>query len=177
METRLNSIKELNVLHLRAGYFMENTLPQVQVIRNFGRVSGPVDADVPLSMIATKDIGAAAAEALLKLDFKGKQTQELQGPRDLNYKEVAAIIGQTIGKPGLEYARLPDEQVVQALTSMGMSKNVAELILEMANAFNRGHVKMLEPRSAKNTTPTSYETFAQEVFLPAYKGQAAGASD
>jgi uncharacterized protein YbjT (DUF2867 family) len=177
METRLNSIKELNVLHLRAGYFMENTLPQVQVIRNFGRVSSPVDADVPLSMIATKDIGAAAAEALLKLDFKGKQTQELQGPRDLNYKEVAAIIGQTIGKPGLEYARLPDEQVVQALTSMGMSKNVAELILEMANAFNRGHVKMLEPRSAKNTTPTSYETFAQEVFLPAYKGQAAGASD
>jgi hypothetical protein len=58
---------------------------------------------------------------------------------------------------------------------MGMSKNFAELILEMANALNRGHVKMLEPRTAKNTTPTSYDTFAQEVFLPAYKGQAAGA--
>jgi hypothetical protein len=58
---------------------------------------------------------------------------------------------------------------------MGMSKNFAELILEMANALNRGHVKMLEPRSAKNTTPTSYETFAREVFLPVYKGQAAGA--
>jgi len=43
-------------------------------------------------MIATKDVGAVAAEALLKLDFKGKQTQELQGQRDLNYKEVATII-------------------------------------------------------------------------------------
>jgi len=175
METKLNQIKGLNVLHLRAGYFMENTLPQVEVIRRFGSMSSPVDADVKLPMIATKDIGAAAAEALLKLDFKGKQTQELQGQRDLDYKEVAAIIGQTIGKPGLEYVRLPDDQAVQALTSMGMSKNFAELVLEMANAFNSGHVKMLEPRSAKNTTPTSYEIFAREVFLPAYKGQATGA--
>ncbi len=175
MESKLNLIKGLNVLHLRAGYFMENTLPQAGIIRNLGTMAGPVDADVALPMIATKDIGAAAAEALVKLDFKGKHTQELHGQRDLNYKEVAIIIGGAIGKPGLNYVRPPDDQIVQAMTSMGMSKNFAELILEMANALNRGHVKMLEPRSAKNTTPTSYETFAREVFLPAYKGQAAGA--
>jgi len=52
-----------------------------------------------------------------------------------------------------------------------MSKDFAKLILEMANAFNRGHVKMLEPRSAKGTTPTSYETFVREVFLPAYRAK------
>jgi uncharacterized protein YbjT (DUF2867 family) len=173
LETKLNLIKGLNVLHLRAGYFMENTLPQVGAIQSFGMMAGPVEVGVALPMIASKDIGAAAAEALLKLVFKGKQTQELQGQRDLSYKEVAIIIGGVIGKPGLEYARLPDDQVAQAMTSMGMAKNVAALILEMANAINRGHVKTLEPRSAKNTTPTSYETFAREVFLPAYKGQAA----
>jgi uncharacterized protein YbjT (DUF2867 family) len=175
MEARLNLIKGLDVLHLRAGYFMENTLAQVGVIRNLGTMAGPVDRDVPLSMIATKDIGVAAAEALLKLDFKGKQTQELQGQRDLTYAEAAIVVGKAIGKPELDYVRLPDDQVVQALTSMGMANNVAALILEMANAINRGHVKTLEPRSAKNTTPTSYETFRQEVFLPAYQGQAAGA--
>ena len=80
-----------------------------------------------------------------------------------------------IGKAGLDYVRLPDDQVVQAMASMGMSKNFAELIVEMTNAMNRGHVKTLEPRSGKNTTPTSYETFAREVFLPAYKGLAASA--
>ncbi|HKV61619.1 MAG TPA: NmrA family NAD(P)-binding protein [Candidatus Acidoferrum sp.] len=175
METKLNAVKGLDVLHLRAGYFMENTLPQVGVIRTIGTMSGPVDADVPLAMIATRDIGVAAAEALLKLDFKGKQTQELHGQRDLTYAEAAIVIGKAIGKPELDYARLPDDQVVQALSSMGMAKNVAELILEMANAINRRHVKTLEPRSAKNTTPTSYEAFVQEMFLPAYKGQAAGA--
>src|SRR6267378_3499903 len=174
MESKLNLVKGLNVLHLRAGYFMENTLPQAGVIRNLGRMAGPVDADVALPMIATKDIGAAAAEALLKLDFKGKQTQELQGQRDLNYKE-AVIIGQAIGKPEIDYVRLPDDQVLQGMTSMGMAKNFAALILEMANAINRGHVKTLEPRSTKNTTPTTFEQFVREVFVPAYKGQAAGA--
>jgi uncharacterized protein YbjT (DUF2867 family) len=171
----LNKIKGLNVLYLRAGYFMENTLPQVSIIRSFGTMSGPVDAEVPLPMIATKDIGAAAAEALLKLDFKGKQTQELQGQRDLTYAEAAIVIGELIGKPGLDYVRAPDDQVIQAMTSMGMAKNMATLIVEMANAINRGHVKTLEQRSEKNTTPTSFEAFAREVLLPAYKGQAASA--
>ena len=174
-ESKLNRIKELNVLHLRAGYFMENTLVQAGIVKNLGTMAGPVDAELRLPMIATKDIREAAAEALLKLEFKGKQTHELQGQRDLRYKEAAIIIGGAIGKPGLDYARLPDDQVLQAMTSMGMSKNVAELILEMAKAINRGHVKTVEPRSAKNTTPTTFEQFVREVFVPAYKGQAAGA--
>src|SRR6266436_9873372 len=175
LESKLNRIKGLNVLHLRAGYFMENTLPQIGIIQSFGTMSGPVEAEVPLPMIATRDIGAAAAEALLKLDFKGKQTQELQGQRDLSYAEAAIIIGAVIGKPGLDYVRLPADQVLQGMTSMGMAKNFAALILEMANAINRGHVKTVEPRSAKNTTPTAFEQFVREVFVPAYKGQAAGA--
>jgi uncharacterized protein YbjT (DUF2867 family) len=29
-----------------------------------------------------------------------------------------------------------------------------------------------EPRSPKNTTPTSFETFVQDVFAPAYHGKA-----
>jgi uncharacterized protein YbjT (DUF2867 family) len=175
METRLNQIAGLNVLHLRPGYFMENTLPQVGVIQNFGMMAGPVDAGLPLPMIATRDIGAAAADALLKLDFAGKGTQELQGQRELSYIEAAKIIGEGIGKPGLSYVRLPDDQVIQALTSMGPSKNFAALIVEMANAINDGRVKALEPRSAKNTTPTLFELFVRDVFVPAYKGQAARA--
>src|SRR5260370_13997019 len=150
---------------------MENTLPQISVIQSFGMMAGPVNAAVPLAMIETKDSGAAAAEAMLKLDFQGKHTQELQGQRDLNYAEAAKIIGEAIGKPALEYVRLPDDQVVQAMGSMGMAKNFAALIVEMANAFNSGYAKSLEPRSAKNTTPTSVQTYALDGFVPAYKGQ------
>lgn len=173
METKLARIGGLNALHLRAGYFMENTLAQVGIIKGFGMMAGPVGADVLLPLIATRDIGAAAAEALLRLDFKGQQTRELLGQRDISYNEVARIIGAAIGKPGLAYVQLPDEQVIQAMAGMGISKSLATLLCEMAGAMNNGYMKALEPRTAANTTPTTFETFVQEVFLPAHKGQAA----
>jgi hypothetical protein len=45
----------------------------------------------------------------------------------------------------------------------------------MNDALNTGWMKALEPRSAENTTPTSIETFATELFVPAFHGKAAGA--
>jgi len=54
-----------------------------------------------------------------------------------------------------------------------MSANFVGLILEMAGALNSGHMKALEPRSAANTTPTSFETFVEEEFAPAYREQVA----
>ncbi|PYU49102.1 MAG: epimerase [Acidobacteria bacterium] len=175
MEMRLAQVRGLNALHLRAGYFMENTLAQIGIIRSFGVMAGPVRADLPLPMIATRDIGAAAAEALLRLDFRGQQTQELLGARDVTYNEGAKIVGTAIGKPALTYTQLPDEQVIEAMTGMGISRNIAQLLCEMSAALNNGYMHALEPRSEKNTTPMSFETFVQEVFLPAYKGQAAKA--
>jgi uncharacterized protein YbjT (DUF2867 family) len=175
MEARFATIPGLNVLHLRAGYFMENTLPQIGIIQNFGTMAGPVRADLRLPMIATRDIGAAAAEALLKLAFSGHQARELLGQRDLSYLEATQIIGAAIGKPALSYLQLPAEQVTQAMAQMGISKNVATLICEMSEALNSGHMRALEARSAANTTPTAFETFVKDVLVPAYRGRAAGA--
>jgi len=173
LEQKLNQIDGANVLHLRAGYFMENTLPQVGAIRMTGSAAGPLRPDLKVAMIATRDIGVAAADALLRLAFRGKQTEELQGSRDLDYTEVAAIIGNGIGKPGLGYIQLADDQMKAAMVQMGMAENIVGLILEMAGALNAEYMRALEPRSARNTTPTSYETFVAEEFVPAYQQQAA----
>jgi uncharacterized protein YbjT (DUF2867 family) len=175
LEEKLNGIAGLNALYLRAGYFMENTLPQVGVIKSFGMMAGPVRADLRLPMIATRDIGAVAAEALLKLDFEGKRSRELLGARDVNYAEAARVIGDAIGKPGLSYTQMPAAQLKPALTQMGMSSNMADLLLEMADALNAGYMRPLEPRSPQNTTPTTFETFVAEEFVPRFQGKAARA--
>jgi len=175
LEQTLNRIPELNVLHLRPAYFMENTLAQIDIIQTMGITAGPLRADVMLPMIATRDIGAAAAEALVRLAFNGQQTRELLGERDLSYSEAATIIGEAIGKPDLNYLQLPDEQLRTALTQMGMSLNVANLILEMAGALNSGHMRQLEKRSEENTTPTSFESFVAEEFVPRYRGKSTAA--
>lgn len=175
LEERLGRIPGLNALFLRAGYFMENTLAQAGIIKTLGSAAGPVRPELKLPMIATRDIGVAAAESLLQLDFHGAQTRELLGPRDLSYQEAAVIIGHAIGKPGLGYSQAPDQQLRPVLQQMGMSPDLAEQILELSAALNSGHVRALEPRSPRNTTPTSYEIFVSEEFVPAYEGQSAAA--
>jgi len=171
LEQKLNVIPGLNVLHLRAGYFMENTLAQVGTIQAMGTAAGPLRGDLKLPFIATQDIGEAAAAALKKLDFNDRQTLELHGQRDISMNEVAAIIGAAIGQRDLRYLHLPDEQVQPVLTQLGMSPKGADLLLEMAAALNSGLMRPLERRSPQNTTPTSYETFVAKVFVPAYKGK------
>ncbi|HZW91709.1 MAG TPA: NmrA family NAD(P)-binding protein [Candidatus Eremiobacteraceae bacterium] len=173
LEQKLNQIDQANVFHLRAGYFMENTLPQAGAIRKMGYTVGPLRPDLKLPMIATCDIGKAAAEALLRLDFRGKQTRELQGQRDLDYTEAVTIIGKAIGKPDLKYVQAPDDQLRGAMVQMGMSDNFAGLILEMASTLNSGVMRVLEPRTPGNTTSTNFENFVAEFFVPAYQQQAA----
>ncbi|MGH8246988.1 MAG: NmrA family NAD(P)-binding protein [Gammaproteobacteria bacterium] len=175
LEQKLNALAGLNAVYLRAGYFMENLFPQVDVIGNFGIVGGPLRPDLRLPMIATRDIGAAAAEILQKQDFSGKHPRELLGQRDVSYKEVASVIGKAIGKPDLEYVQLPLQQLKPAFVQMGMSASVADLLLEMAEALNSGHVAALERRSARNTTPTSIETFVAGEFGPRFQGKMASA--
>jgi len=174
-ENRLNRIAGLNVLHLRAGYFMENTLGQAGAIQAFGKTAGPLRGDLKLPLIATRDIGAAAAAELVKRDFSGHQTRELLGQRDVDMNEATAIIGKAIQKPDLQYVQLPNEQLLPVFIQMDMSYNMGELILEMAEALNSGYMRALEPRSARNTTPTSFETFVAEQFVPFFKGQSKAA--
>jgi len=175
LEKKLGMIDGLNSLSLRCGYFMENLLPQVGIIQSLGFMAGPVRPDVPLPMIATRDIGEVAAESLAKLDFAGKQTRELLGARHVTYTEAAKIIGAAIGKPDLTYRQVPASVLKPAMMQMGMSSNMVDLLLEMSDALNTGHMKSQEPRSARNTTATTLETFVAEVFAPAYRGKAAGA--
>ena len=169
LEQKLNKVDGTNVLHLRAGYFMENTLGQAGAIHAFGKTMGPLHPDLKLAMIASRDIGAIAAEQLLNKDFTGKQTRELLGQRDIDMNEVTRILGKAVGKSDLAYLEAPDDQFKAALMQMGMSSNMASLIVEMAHALNSGHMRPLETRSPRNTSPTSYETFVAEEFMPVYQ--------
>jgi uncharacterized protein YbjT (DUF2867 family) len=175
-EQKLNHIPGLNVLHLRPAYFMENHLMAVPMIQNTGVFAGALEPELMVATIATRDIGEYAGERLLKLDFAGRQTQELLGERDLSMNTVTAIIGRALHNPQLHYLQLPYAHIAQGLSGMGVSAKTAEQFVEMYRAINERVVVPEHARSASNTTATSFETFVQEVFVPAFqRGKAAGA--
>ena len=175
MEEKLNEISGLNALHLRAGYFMENLLMSIPTIRSMGILPGGLKADAAMPCIATKDIGAYAAARLAARDFYGCSVRELHGQRDISMKEAASVVGKSIDQPNLGYTQVPFGMLEPALVQMGLPKNTAALLIEMWKGANEGLIVPLEPRSPKNTTPTTLESFVAEVFAPAYASKLVGA--
>lgn len=167
-EQKLNRVAGLNILHLRAAYFMENLFMSIASLRSTGMLSGGLRAETPMPWIATQDIGKYAAARLAARDFSGSSIQELHGQRDISMKDAALIVGNSIGKPGLEYVQLPSRMLEQALLNSGLPKNSAELIVEMCDGANAGLMAPEEERSPRNTTPTTLESFVARVFAPAF---------
>ena len=174
-EQKLKQVANLNVLSLRPGPFMENFLMLIPLVQSMGFLAGGIDSELKMPMIATRDIGEAAAIAMHKLDFSGFSIRELQGQRDISHNEAAAAIGAAIGKPKLSYKHFPAFLVEQGMKQMGIPGKTAALMSEMNEAANDGRLKPQEERSERNTTPTTSEAWAEEVFAPAYRAKAAGA--
>ena len=172
-EEKLKQVPNLNVLFLRPAIFMENFRMLIPLVHSMGFLAGGIDGDLKMPLIATRDIGEAAADALVKRDFSGISARELHGQRDLSHNEAAKAVGATIGKPKLSYKHFPAFLLEQGMKQMGIPGKTASLMSEMNEAVNDGRLKPLEARSEKNTTATSIEDWAREVFAPAYNAKAA----
>jgi uncharacterized protein YbjT (DUF2867 family) len=169
LEQRLDRIPNHSPLHLRPGYFFENALGSIGLVKAMGVYGSALRADLAMAHIATSDIGEVAARRLLALDWKGRLVQELQGERDLTMAEVTAALGKAIGKPELPYVQFPYADAMKGMVQMGLPEEMAALYVEMSKGFNEGHVKATQPRSAATTTPTPFERWAAEVFAPAFR--------
>ena len=173
-EERLKRLTGTAVLVLRPGFFFENFLHSLDLIRHQGFNGGGAAGTTTLPMIATQDIAAVAARALDARDWDGFQVRELLGQRDLSFDEATRIIGTKIGKPDLAYVQFPYADYSAALQQAGLSKSVADAYAEMEKAFDDGIVRAVEGRNAANTTPTALEQFA-DVIAQAYHGAARAA--
>lgn len=169
LEQRLDRVPGLAPLHLRPGYFFENHLGAIGMIKGMGALGGALRGDLKMAQIAARDIGEAAARRLLALDWAGRAVQELQGERDLSMSEVAPALGKAIGKPGLGYVQFPYPDAEKGMVSAGLPQEMAALYVEMSKGFNDGLLKATQPRSAATSTPTSIERWAAAAFATAFK--------
>jgi uncharacterized protein YbjT (DUF2867 family) len=166
-EQRLNKLSGVNILHLRPAYFMENQLMSIDLIKKMGINGSALRGDIAFPMIATVDIAQVAANALLKLDFKGQSVQELLGSRDISLQEATTILGKAIGKPDLKYVQFSYEDTEKSLIGMGFTPNLAKLFIEMSRGSNEGLMAPTQGRTPKTTTTTTFEEFAK-VLANAY---------
>lgn len=168
-ENAVRGVAGLSAVILRPAYFMENHLGSIGLIKQTGINGSAMRPDTRLPMAATRDIAGVAAEVLGAPTFTGISVREILGPCDYSIQEATAILGAAIGKPDLAYVQFSDDDFKKGLEGAGFSADVADKFVEMNAAFNAGTIQNTIKRSAANTTATTLEQFAREVFAPAFQ--------
>jgi len=134
-----------NLTILRPCYFMENWTPGIGSAKGQGILPTFIAPTAKIPMIATKDIGRIGAEQLMA-GGKGRQTIEMAGPEEYSPDQVAAALGQALGKR-VSTQHAPLNAVVPTFKSFGFSDEAAKLFEEMYAAFSTGAIGYEQPAS------------------------------
>jgi uncharacterized protein YbjT (DUF2867 family) len=145
-------------VHLRAGSFMENLLPDIAAIKATGSTGGLIPPDLPLPMIATADIGRVAAEFLRGDRAFTPGPVEVAGPAYRTLAEATRLIGAALGIEDARYVPRSPEFVRAALIDAGFSDHMADGIVAMTLDVAEGRIRMLGTGHAI-TTGTTLEQF------------------
>lgn len=167
-EQMLKGIAGLNILSLRAGYFMQNLFGVIGMIKGMGIFGYSLGRDVKTPIVHTNDIADVATKHLLSLDFKGFSHVFVPGQRDLTMPEVAQVLGAAIGKPDLQYVQFTNADAKAGMLQAGIPETIADGYNELFDSLNSGKYLNDYTRTPENTNPTSIEDFAKE-FAVAYQ--------
>jgi uncharacterized protein YbjT (DUF2867 family) len=152
------------VTAVRPGHFQEKVADVVHLARDAGVY--PVlagSADTPHPLVATRDVGAVVARALL--DPPGRdQVLDVLGPVATE-REVAAVLAAALRRE-LEVVTVPEPAWADALVDAGLPRHAAEAVAELYRADDRGLLAPRGDRVEHGTTPLA-DTVARLVGTPA----------
>jgi uncharacterized protein YbjT (DUF2867 family) len=136
VETILGSLPDVNITFMRPTAFHYNLYAFIPVIKNTGSMSSNYGADDKIVWVAPADIAAAIADEIVAPP-SGRKVRYV-GSDELSCHEVARILGAAIGKPGLTWELITDEQMQNRLESIGMNPKIAAGLVEMQASMHSG---------------------------------------
>jgi uncharacterized protein YbjT (DUF2867 family) len=153
MEQALSAL-DIPVTFLRPGWFMDNALWDLGAARDDGVLHSFLQpADKVFPMVATKDIGALAAE-LIRQDWTGTRVVELEGPARVSPNDLAQTFAAVLGRP-VRVETVPRASWEGLFRSQG-TKNPLPRI-RMLDGFNEGWIEFRDQGrlAVKGSTPLS----------------------
>lgn len=127
---------------LRCNAFMQNFYNSAGSIREQGVYFSPF-GNAPVAFVDAKDIGAAAAEALLAEGHAGR-IHSITGPRGIINDEIAALLGEVAGRE-VTCVLVTGEQLRQTLVTHGIPESVAAATAELLEYIATGKAGYAAP--------------------------------
>lgn len=127
---------DLPVALLRPAWFMENAAWDVAAARSGAIPTFLQPLDHPIPMVATADIGLAAAR-LFAATWRGARVVELEGPRRYSANDIAHGFAAALGHD-VRMEALPREGWETLLRAQGMRHPAARM--RMVDGFNQGWI-------------------------------------
>ena len=156
---------DVEVTHLRCGYFFSNLLLAIESLRE-GRLTTVLPLDSAMGWVAPRDIAEVAALTLLNPAWDQRhRVQAVHGPADLTWSEVGQILTDELGRE-ITVERIGDEEMYQSYLAAGMPPGLAEAVLGMSTGLRDDFVPE-QPRSLASTTPTTLRSWVREELAPA----------
>jgi uncharacterized protein YbjT (DUF2867 family) len=153
---------------LRPSYFYYNLFSQIPLVKGMGIMGANMGSpDAKLVLTHTDEIAAAAAEELLSLSFSGSSVRYIASD-ERTASEIAAVLGNAIGKDNLQWIPFSDEQMKAGLLQAGLAEVFAQGYTQMGIAIRTGEMQAdyWNNRPA-NLGHIKLEDFAKE-FTAAY---------
>ncbi|MBO9561911.1 MAG: NAD(P)H-binding protein [Niastella sp.] len=137
-EKNLNTLSDINILHIRPSYFFYNLFANLGLIKQAGIAGGNFSVPARRFPIAdTSDIAAVAAEELLQLKFKGHGVRYIASD-EVGTDDIAAALGKAVGKPELPWVKFPDDQAKAGMLQGGLGEDLADNYVEMGRTIDSG---------------------------------------
>lgn len=139
VEKALNELEDVNVLHLRPGFFYTNFLSNIPMIQQMGIIGGNYGQDARLMLSHPDDIAEEAAGELMDLEFRYHTIRYLASD-ERTTRELASILGRAIGKEDLPWVNFTDEETFAGLQQAGLPDEIAHNYTEMGAALRSGEM-------------------------------------
>ena len=137
-ENALNALSDVSILHLRPGYFFDNLLSNIPMVKGMNIIGGNFsNADDKVILASPADIADVAAQALLKLDFTGHSVRYIASD-ERTPNDIAKTLGTAIGNPQLPFIVFSDEDTLNGMKGAGLPEEVAKNYTEMGHAMRTG---------------------------------------
>ena len=158
----LNRLRDINLVHLQGGWFMENLFAWIDSIAQHDRIGWSLDPNVKTPWVAIQDIADLAAKELDTPTDQHRSAKQLG--IDYTMTEIAAMISRALGREvDYRFIDRSDREVENVFRERFGTLDRWIYDNHTYAALNDGRVKFNDARPALRTT---MEEFVKDTLRP-----------